>query len=180
MQYRLLAALCIGAAVLLSGCGKEGTQNSEAAEIPVYQALPLPVLKLDIPETFSETSSEFYEKYYICNDASIIITEDTEGPFTSAYDYSISALRQYQETASTVEVLSQEVVIAKNCDVQVLEFRYTLGDNAEADLTAATGFMTDGESMYIITCKSNTDTYPQYRDAFYTVMRSVMNIKTGR
>lgn len=181
MKFRLPAALCLAAALLLTGCSSsgEGTDSVEAT-IPIYQALPLPDIKLDIPETFSKTSSEFYEEYYICNDASIIVTEDKNGPFIDGHEYSINALQQYREIATTVEVLSDEVLTCQNSQVQTLEFRYTLGDNAEADMTAITGFITDGDSMFIITCKSNTATYEQYSETFRAVLTSAMLTTTGK
>ena len=177
MKYRLLCCLCLGA-MLLTGCGAKKTE-SEPTQIPVYEALPLPDIKLDIPEGYEATSSELCETFYVKDDASIIITEDKNGPFDSTYDYSITALRQYQQVATTVEVLSNEAFDCVNAPLQTLEFRYTLGDNAEADMTVLAGYVTDGESMFIVTCKSNTTTYAQHRDEFFTVMRSLMVTTTG-
>ena len=178
MKYQLLCCLCIGA-LLLTGCGAGQTSKEPVATIPVYEALPLPDIKLDIPEGYETTSSDLCEEYYIRDDASIIITEDKNGPFDSTYDYSVKALAQYQSVATTVEVSGNEVMQGKNCTVQTLEFRYTLGENAEADMTVLVGYATDGESMFIVTCKSNTTTYEQHREEFAAVMRSLMLTTTG-
>ena len=175
MKYRISAVLCM-VMLLLAGCSsKSGKNTDETLEtVVVYQALPLPDIFVDIPESFEETSSQFYEKYYICEDASIIVTEDKNGPFPSAYDYSLSALEQYRSVANTLEVLSQDALTAKNCGIQMIEFNYTLGENNDTQMSTMVGFVTDGDSMYIITCKSNTSTYAEYQNAFRTVMESVM------
>ena len=177
MKHRLLCCLCLGA-MLLTGCSAKNTE-SEPTQIPVYEALPLPDIKLDIPEGYETTSSELCEEFYVKDDASIIITEDKNGPFDSTYDYSIRALAQYQNLATTLEVSGNEVMQGANTSVQTLEFRYTFGDNAEGDLTALIGYATDGQSMFIITCKSNTVTYEQHKEEFAAVMRSLMLTTTG-
>ncbi|MCR4645870.1 MAG: hypothetical protein K5695_10765 [Oscillospiraceae bacterium] len=177
MKYRLLCCLCLGA-MLLTGCSAK-EKNQEPTQIPVYEALPLPDIKVDIPEGYETTSSELCEEFYKKDDASIIITEDKNGPFDSTYDYSITALKQYQQVAATVEVLSNDTVDCVNASVQTLEFRYTLGENAEADMTVLAGYVTDGQSMFIVTCKSNTSTYAEHRDEFFTVMKSLMLTTTG-
>ena len=146
-------------------------------EITSYKALPLPDLFVDVPEDFQKTSSEFYEEYYICDDASIIITEDTrEKQYISAYDYSIQALVEYRNMTSSLEILSNEAISTnQNFTVQTLEFDYTIGDeNDSAKLTCFVGYLTDGSSMYIITCKANTETYQNYRDEFLSVLQSAV------
>lgn len=180
MKNRMLALLAAGL-FLLNGCSSSGTESIEPDEtLVVYQALPLPEIYLDIPERFETTSSQYYEEYYIFEDASIIVTEDTNGPFFSAYEYSIGALVQYQEIAHTLEVVSQEMLSGKNCDVQLLEFNYTLGEDDSIRMSCMTGFIADGNSMYLITCKSNTGTYEEYREDFLYVLRSAMITRTGK
>lgn len=179
MKYRIIAVL-IMTALLLTGCSASTEDQEPLATVAVYNALPLPDLSMDIPEGYEATSSEFYEKYYIQDDASIIVTEDTNGPFSSSYDYAISALLEYQKVANEVEVVTSEPVRGENCSVHLLEFRYTLGEDNAVDMTCLAGFATDGSSMYIITCKSNTSTYSLHHDEFYTVMQSVMLTTTGQ
>lgn len=180
MKKRIFALLTAGM-LLLTGCNASGSKNEEPLQtMIVYQALPLPEIYMEIPERFETTSSEFYEKYYICEDASIIVTEDKNGPFSSAYDYSITALVQYKEVTHSLDVISEDVFSAKNCDVQLLEFNYTLGEDDAVKKTTMIGFISDGDSMYLITCKSDTDTYESYRNDFMSVMKSVMLTKTGK
>ncbi len=148
----------------------------------MYQALPLPDLAVKIPENYQKTSSRAYEEYYVCEDASIILTEDTsQGYYASAYDYSVSALNQYEKATTSIEFLSSESTDS-GCQfpVQLLEFNYTLGEGDDAArMTCMAGYMTDNAVMYIITCKSNTDTYQSHRDEFLQVMHTVAVSKGG-
>lgn len=165
--------------LLLTGCAVTSDTNSQPVEETIisYKALPLPDLFIDVPENYQKTSSEFYEEYYICDDASIIITQDTrEAKYISAYDYSIKALREYQDMTSSVELLNNEAVKTNGAsNVQTLEFNYMIGEgDNSAKLTCLVGYLTDGTSMYIITCKSNTDTYQSHREEFFSVMHSAM------
>ncbi|MDE7094076.1 MAG: hypothetical protein K2O52_04100, partial [Oscillospiraceae bacterium] len=109
-----------------------------------------------------------------------IITEDTrEKQYISAYDYSVQALLEYQNMTSSLELLSSDAISSsQDVTIQTLEFNYTIGDGDDsAKLTCFVGYLTEGSSMYIITCKANTDTYQNHREEFLSVMRSaVINI----
>ncbi len=174
-----LAILLSVFAICAAGCELNPKESEVDSAVEVYTALPLPALYVEIPEHFETTSSEFYEEYYICEDASIIITEDTAGaPYTSVYDYSIDALVEYQNVTSDLELLKSELVYAGSAGVQVMEFVYTLGEGEKSiTKTCMVGYMTDRESMYIITCKSDEDTYETYREDFLSVITSVRRLK---
>jgi len=162
--------------MLFSGCANASdTPEMPAETVVMYQALPLPDLIVSIPENYQKTSSKAYKEYYICDDASIIITEDTrEKYYPSAYDYAVSALKEYQTLFPDLEYLSNET-FPTQCDyiMQTLEFNYTIGEGDQAtDLTCLVGYLTDSRSMYIITCKSNAETYQSHRQEFIQTMQS--------
>ncbi|MBD5143253.1 MAG: hypothetical protein HDT22_06545 [Ruminococcus sp.] len=165
--------------VNITGCNVADSQETEN-KINSYKALPLQNLFVDIPENYQKTSSEFYQEYYICDDASIIITEDTrEKQYISAYDYSVQALLEYRNMTSSLELLSSDAIPSnQDFTIQTLEFNYTIGDDDDsAKLTCFVGYLTEGSSMYIITCKANTDTYQNHKEEFLSVMHSaVINI----
>lgn len=170
-----LTALLMVCAVCFAECGTQEAQNSvEETQESIFKALPLPKLYLEIPERFSTTSSEFYEEYYICDDASIIVTEDTkDAPYKSVYDYSVSALVEYQNITTEFELLHEELIEAGPIGVQVMEFNYGIGEgDSIIRKTCMVGYLTDSDSMYIITCKSDTDTYEGFRDDFISVLSS--------
>lgn len=169
---------CLAAVLLLTGCTPSAHTSSPEETRVVYKALPLPELYMEIPETYTATSSQFYEEYYILDDATIIVTEDTGGPFNSAYDYSISALVQYQDVTEDLEVLGTDLLENDGVGVQILEFTYTMGEgDAAITKTSMAGYCTDSETMYIITCKSDPETYASHREEFLSVMRSISFVK---
>ena len=132
---------------------------------------------VEIPENYQKTSSQAYKEYYISGDASIIITEDTrQEHYDSAYDYSITALNEYEEVTSSLNYLNSEVLsTGSSAKVQTLEFEYTLTDEPDATkMSCLAGYMTDGASMYIITCKSSSATYPSHKNEFLQVMQSAV------
>ena len=166
--------LLIAFAFTLTGCTlTPQNSNTEPTEtMIVYRSLPLPDLFVDIPEGYSETSSKFYDKFYIKDDATIIITADNDNGNMSSWDYSIDALTQYQKITHSLDVLGDEVVYANSRAVQLLEFTYTLEEGGTPMSTMA-GFSSDGYTMYIVTCKCQADTYESHRDEFLTVMQSM-------
>lgn len=164
--------------VMLSGCAVQPEEEAEPAETyVVYQALPLPDLFVEIPENYQKTSSQAYKEYYISGDASIIITEDTrQAQYTSAYDYSITALNEYENVTASLNYLSSET-LTTGCvyKMQTMEFEYTLTEEPDATkMSCLAGYMTDGASMYIITCKSSSATYPSHKNEFLQVMQSAV------
>ena len=176
MKYRLIAALA-ACAVLLTGCSavpgsKEQTEETNETR-SVYVSLPLPDLFVEIPETYQETSSEYYDKYYINDDASIIITEDNEaGATMTARDYSLRALTQYKDMTYSFEMIGNETVAANFLNVEVLEFSYTIAEDMPS-LSSMVGFLSDGNSVFILTCKCSSENYDQHREEFLSVLRSV-------
>ena len=174
MKYRLCTALtCM--ALMLTGCTMQpgASQDENTAEtMIVYNSLPLPNLFVDIPERFEETSSQFYDTYYVCGNASIIITEDTEAVNTSPKDYSTKALLEYQNMTSSLENVTTDILYAGTLYVQYLEFTYTISED-DSPLSVMVGYVTDTVSMYIITCKCGAEEYKDYRNDFLTVLGSV-------
>lgn len=163
---------------MCSACAAQPEKDSAPEETyVVYQALPLPDLFINVPENYQKTSSQAYQEYYICDDASIIVTEDTrQERYTSAYDYSVTALKEYENMTASLNYLDNET-LSTGCiyKMQTLEFEYTLTKEADATkMSCLAGYMTDGKSMYIITCKSSSATYPSHKNEFLQVMQSAV------
>lgn len=170
MKFRLIP-LVLAAALACTGCAAESADAEPAETLVVYKALPLPDLFVSIPEGYEETSSRFYEKFYIKDDATIIITEDNEKGSLSAKDYSADALNQYEKITKTLDILGTDTVYAGQYEVQLLEFTYTV-EGDEEPMTTMVGYCGDGFTMYIITCKCSAANYQQHREEFLTVIRS--------
>ena len=178
MKHPILAAVC-ALSLLLTGCSSAipSQEENTTETMVVYKALPLPDLFVDIPEGYAETSSEFYEKYYIQDDASIIITEDNNAPKGSIKDYSTRALVQYQGMTHTLEVTGSDTIYVGSMQVEILEFTYTLGEDTPA-LSTLVSYASDGATVYIITCKCAAENYDAHRDEFLAVVNSMRVDKT--
>ncbi len=176
------AAFLTAAALLLTGCSVQipgFPQEESEPEIAVYNQLPLPALFADIPQTFTETSSEQIDKFYVCDDASIIFMEDPN-PCNDLYAYAISALVEYQKLATSEETIDDAVIQGNSHTVQTLEFIYSLGEEGDGPtLHAIVGFISDGASVFTVTCKSEVDTFESHREEFLTTLRSVRIDRTG-
>ena len=165
--------LCL---LTMTGCDSQPDQE-EIPSFPVFKDLPLPDVFAEIPENYQAVSSGTYQKYYTYEDASIIFTEDTSKTnYYSAYEYSIQALKSYQELTDTVDFIENEKLFSSDgYAIETLEFQYSL--DHENTITALTGYFTDGKVMYIITCKSNADTYQNHKEEFIQVMHSASIVR---
>lgn len=175
-----ITALLLAGMLCFAGCStQETTESVTETESPMFKALPLPDLYLEVPERFSTTSSQFYEEYYICEDASIIVTQDTSNPpYSSVENYSVTALNEYKSVTQELKFIGSEMIYAGDVAAQTMEFTYTLSnDTGSVEKTCLVGYMTNTDSMYIITCKSDADTYQEYRDDFLRVIQSARYVK---
>ena len=173
MKARFIPLL-LAAFLALTGCaaGEGGENTAETLEsIVVYKALPLPDLTVEIPEGYEEVSSQFYEKFYKKDDATIIITEDNERGAMSVRDFSVDALTQYQSVTHSLDMIGDEVTLAGIMTCRILEFTYTI-EEGDAPISSMVGFASDGSTMYIITCKCNAENYESHRGEFKTVIQS--------
>ncbi|HBI84853.1 MAG TPA: hypothetical protein DDX71_00985 [Ruminococcus sp.] len=127
------------------------------------------------PAGFSETSSPYYDKYFVKDDASIIITGEKlaiDGIRTSEYVTNVKS--QYEKTASDYELLGEENLTVSGAQTTILEFNYAIvGDDVRQDMTCMTGVAVKGRNAYIITCKSKHATYAGYRDIFREFIKSI-------
>ena len=173
MRIRFIPLL-LAVLLAMTGCaaGEGGENTAETLEsIVVYKALPLPDLTVEIPDGYEETSSQFYEKFYKKDDATIIITEDNEGGKKSVRDFSAEALLEYQKVTHSLDMIGDETVLAGHMTCQILEFTYTI-EEGDAPISSMVGFAADGSTMYIITCKCNAENYESHRGEFKTVIQS--------
>ena len=171
---RRFIPLLLAALLSLTGCaaGANGETTAETQEtMIVYKALPLPDLTVNIPEGYEETSSRFYDKFYIKDDATIIITEDNEKGDMPPRDFSVDALTQYQKLTNSLEMIGDSTTLAGDQIVQILEFTYTI-EAGDQPISTMVGYSTDGRTMYIITCKCDAENYTAHREEFLTVIQS--------
>ncbi len=172
MNKRIVSLLLAGM-LTLTGCASGSSEEREPQQtVVVYQALPLPDLHINVPDGFEETSSRFYDKFYIQNDATIIITEDKDAGVKSARDFCVDALTKYEKMTKSLDVLGDSVVYADNLAVQILEFTYIV-EEGDDPMTCMTGYLGTDGTMYIVTCKCKAENYEAHRSEFLAVMQSI-------
>ena len=132
-------------------------------------------ISFSIPEGFTETSSRFYQKYYVKDDASIIVTgEQMEFGVPNVNDYTQKVLAQYEETAEDFQLTSDEEFTVSGTPAHLLEFTYAIsGDETRQEFGCTTAIMIYDDRSYLITCKSRIENYANYREYFRMMMNTV-------
>lgn len=158
----------------LSGCGNKKGESSETVESSIVEVkipLEMPDIDISIPEDYEETSTENNSTVYIKNDASIIVNSDV---FTDKYktldEYVKYAAETYDSFSDELEILGRE----ERNNGKLLEFIYSFNsENGVFSKYCMTAYFTDGEQLYLVTCKADVGTYEKYRDEFLNVIDSV-------
>ena len=181
----LLTALFILLFILLLSAGlkrRSRDAGSSAELIPdqtqiviVPSEMPSRI-SLQVPPGFTETASEYYEKYYVKNDASIIITGE-KITITGALleDYVSDIKAQYERTADAWQLQQEEMRTINGVPCVILEFTYAIiGDNVRQDMGCTTAVMLKDDRAYIVTCKSRAETYAAYVAQFRSAISSIV------
>lgn len=174
----IIAALIAGISAMRSM--QNSDESSEGSVLQMTEALIVPSeipsrISLDVPAAFQETNSNYYDKYYVCNDASIIITgEEMQLYGVSLEDYATNVRQQYESTAEKFQLLSESDIRinAKNC--RLFEFTYDIvGSSETLTMQCMTAVFLEDDEAFIITCKSHADTFQSYRPLFSKTIESV-------
>lgn len=132
-------------------------------------------ITIEVPDTYEEAASEYYKKYYVKNDASIIVTgEKMEFSYAEVDSYTDSVILQYQEAVDDFQLVSDEDIEISGSKARLLEFTYAIvGSEDRQDFECTTAVMMRGDRVYLVTCKSHYDTYPNYREEFRMILNSI-------
>lgn len=192
MSQKTSALLIAVLAVLLlfalffavAGKQKDKPQNSSSAA-PSETAATGPSIvpasmpngfSMEIPPGFTETGSQYIERYFVKNDASIIVTgEKFEIAGGYLKDYVEQVKQQYQATADAFQMVKQErITLADGLACELLEFSYAIiGENVRQDFRCVTAVMLKDSRAYLVTCKSHADTFGGYYQSFRDAIKSI-------
>ena len=189
MSKKLLIMLLIIAIIILAIAGisamQRGKQNGDSGaeessalvtEIIVVPAEMPSRISFKIPPGFTETSSQYYDKYYILNDASVITTgEKLVIGGTMLEDYVADVKKQYEETADEYTLLSDnEITVSGGVPCRVLEFTYAIvGEDVRQEMKCVSAVLIQDDFVYIVTCKSKRENFETYRAAFLQTIESI-------
>lgn len=151
------------------------TTATEASEVHIIAESIPDNFTIKIPNGFQATSSEYYDTYYICDDASIIITgEEVAVSGTSLTDYSDQMKRIYQQTTENFTLITDELLSLEAGHCRQLEFTYDIiGENSTRTMHCFVAFFLKNDHAYVITCKSNDTSFITYQGSFKNAVKSV-------
>ena len=72
----------------------------------------------------------------------------------------MEALAQYKQATKSLNYIGEDMIQNEIYNIYVLEFSYTVADDVP-EMTSYVGYLTDGNSMYIITCSAESENYAQ-------------------
>jgi len=188
MSKRILVSVILVALVLMvigmfASAAKKSQHSqsaSESSEEDLSQIVVVPSeipskISMPVPSGFQETSSPYYNKYYILNDASIIVTgEELAIHGQNVDEYTENVLKQYRKTADDFSLLSDGTV-SSGAPCRVLEFTYALiGEDVRQDFQCITAVLLKDDFAYIVTCKSKRETFGSYRGAFSSMIEHIV------
>lgn len=187
MSNRVLAVLIAVLAVVLLIAGmsvlnkNRGEESSESSHAVLTDVIIVPSempkrITFELPPGFTEKNSEAYDKYYVRDDASVIVTgEEMTIKGIRLDEYVDSVKAQYAQTADRYSLLSEQTVgLSGGVQCTVLEFTYSIiGEDAQQGMQCITAIMLKDNRSYIVTCKSRQESFSVYRSSFMRMIESI-------
>ena len=133
-------------------------------------------ISFELPPGFTERSSEAYDKYYVRDDASVIVTGEEMVIKGIRLDEYVETVRsQYAQTADEFSLISEQTIALRsgvNCTV--LEFTYAIvGEDVHQVMQCITAVIVKDNRAYLVTCKSKRENIQVYRAAFLRMIESI-------
>ncbi len=171
-------AILIIISMTLCGCTKSHCNTSKTPDSSMDEIivpLKMPDININIPDKFKKSSTEINETVFICNDASVIINSDKlpENVKTSD-DYADYAIKHYTDMTDSLKVISRSVVNSDSgTKITQVEFTYSVStNNGKLTKTCIAGYFVDSDTIYMITCKSDNNTYQSFKSDFLGIIKS--------
>lgn len=132
-------------------------------------------IMLDIPVGFTETTSSYYDKYYVQDDASIIVTGEplaVYGQDVKSYGETVKA--QYQQAVEDFNLVTEEIVNISGVDCAVYEFTYVLSSpDTVQQMQCITAVAIKDDRVYLVTCKSRFENFMYYQQPFRDMLKTI-------
>ncbi len=175
----VLALVLFGGVIVRIRKNSKKQSASESSTIELAQAIIVPSempvnISIPIPAGFSETSSDYYDKYYIRDDASIIITgEELPVQGKTLDEYTDNVLKQYGNSVDEFRLINN-TEYESGAPCRLLEFTYALiGENVRQDFQCITAVLLKNNCSYIVTCKSKQENFNVYRGVFLNMIGKI-------
>lgn len=157
----------------------EPEESSSEAEPALSSIVVVPSafperISIQVPPGFTETSSDFYDLYYIRDDASLIVTGEYAVIAPQIEDYIVKVKEQYAAAADEYQLVEESPLYVNGLIGHTMEFTYAIvGKDVRQEMACVNGIFIKDDYIYIVTCKSRLETFSAYRSAFKQAIASV-------
>ena len=172
-------ALLIAGAAFLNRNSKPSEESSamttDLTEVIVVPSEMPGGISLNVPAGFEETTSAYYDKYYVKNDASVIITGEEIAEYAvDTEKYTEGVKKQYEQSVDDFHLSTEETFECSGTDCKLLEFTYSIkGSEKTQKMGCLTCVAVKDSFAYIITCKSRQETFAAYNNQFRQMFGSM-------
>ena len=130
---------------------------------------------MQTPAGFTETSSEAYEKFFVRNDATVIVTGEKMPGIGGQLDvYAAQVKEMYEQTADEFSLVKEETKTVNGETTHIMEFTYAIiGNGVNQKMQCLTALFVKDDHVYIVTCKSYLESYSLYRELFRQAIDTV-------
>lgn len=177
----IAALVLLGMGIVKTAQRNNGGESSgEESSTVVTEVTDAPMripsrLHMPVPDGFSETSSELYEKFYIRNDASVIVSGGMQPGIGAQLESCIADVKKnYEAIADEYTLLSEDIISVGDMPCGLLEFTYAIvATDAKQSMQCLTALFVKDDYVYVITCKSRPETFGSYRETFRKTIEAV-------
>lgn len=185
MKYQKFKKILLSALAILccmsTGCQLPGNPPKQPEETTAAVAHITPEsipehFSMKIPNGFTETSSPYYEKFYSCEDATIIITGEKVAVSGTALDDYVAAIqRNHKETVDAYEILDDGPLnIEGGIYGRSFEFTYAIiGEDISKTMHCLMAVFLVNDYAYVVTCKSYDTTFIGFEQPFRNALKSI-------
>ncbi|MCQ2416813.1 MAG: hypothetical protein MJ071_03260 [Oscillospiraceae bacterium] len=153
----------------------QASEESYSDEMIVIPSKLPEGIELEIPTGFTETSSSFYDCYYVKEDASIIITGEESSIYNiTTEEYADLVKQQYMDTTEQFQLVSEETFPCSGTECKLFRFTYAIvGAETTKQMECLSAVAVKDNFIYLVTCKSSHDTFSGYLNVFRQMLSTM-------
>ena len=180
-MIRNIVLLAMSVSCIFSvGCAGEQSAEESSATAEITKPVIVPVarpkeLSITLPSNFEEKSSDYCDQFYVCNDASVIITSEEQVIYGIKVDeYTENVKKGYSATADGYTLLSEKPVDTGTVNGKMLEFTYDIvGESTSQTMYCITAVFMENNTAYLVTCKCKNENALAFGGIFLNAIKTV-------
>lgn len=136
-----------------------------------WDNLSVPGISIYVPDDYIRTENEFYSSYTKDGATVSLTSEEVDNDLAN---YAYYAVRQYENITDSFTVKEEFDETLHSETVHVVEFDYTLSlDSGVRSFSCLSAYMMGNGRSYILTCVSDTDEFPLFREDFHRIYKTM-------